>query len=177
MVFSYKKIVELDCKFMLWIARHRRPPFILFFKLMTYSAVGRVWFILGLILSLANQFGYQLIENQSVFLRALFAPLMAWIIGQFIKKHFKRERPFQCIPDYTSLVRAPQNDSFPSLHASSTASFFIALLLLHHPWAYGVGVWALLASFSRLYLGVHFLSDVLSGVLLGVLCGCLIAIN
>ncbi len=174
MFFPYKEIAELDCKIMLWIATHRRVPFTLFLKFITYTAIGRVWFGAAIVLNILNYLNVQLIGQQTIFLRALFAPLLAWIIGNAIKKYFKRKRPFQCISNYTSLVGSPLDDSFPSLHAGSTFSFFVALLLWQHPLAYWIGIWAILASISRLYLGVHFLSDLLGGLLLGVLSGSLI---
>lgn len=170
-MISYKKIAELDCNIMLWIARKRTPSLVLFFKLMTYSAIGRVWFVFAIILNALNYLDIQLIEQQTVFLKALLAPLATWILGKMIKKYFKRKRPFQCIPNYTSLVKSPLNDSFLSLHAGSTFSLFTSLLILQHPLAYWIGIWAILVSFSRLYLGVHFLSDILAGILLGILCG------
>lgn len=174
MTVFYKKVAELDCRFAHWLSSYRRPVVIQFFKLITFTAVGRAWFGVASILYLLNRLGIQWIENQTAFLHALLAPLLAWVLGQGIKKYFKRERPFQCLPNFTSLVGSPRDDSFPSLHAGSTVSFFVALLIVHHPLTSLVGIWAGLASFSRLYLGVHFLSDILGGVLLGILCGSLI---
>jgi undecaprenyl-diphosphatase len=115
--------------------------------------------------------GLQVITGQRLILKAMICTFMTWVIGNIIKKIFKRKRPFQAMPNFESLVYSPKDDSFPSLHTGSTIAFFTALLLLHHPWAWRVGVWAVVVSFSRLYLGVHYLSDILGGVLLGIFCG------
>lgn len=168
------KINVIDCEIILSIASHRKKPVIIFMKLVTYTATGLAWFTLATLFTVLNFFGIQLIEKQSVFLQALFAPLIAWALGHIIKKTFKRLRPFQSIKNFLPLVSSPINDSFPSLHAASTISFFISLMIMQHPFAFFIGIWGALASYSRLYLGVHYLSDIVAGVILGFFCSCLL---
>mgnify|MGYP001595285676 CR=1 FL=1 len=174
MDFSLKKITAIDCKVMLLVARQRTNFLTLFLKLVTYSALGRAWFGVAITLNLLDQRGIQVVKDQTIFLNALLAPLATWLLGLIIKIYFKRRRPFQFMPNFSPLVKSPIDDSFPSLHAASTTAFFVALIILNHPLAPWVGLWSALASFSRLYLGVHFLSDILGGTLLGVLCARLI---
>ncbi|MCQ2332236.1 MAG: phosphatase PAP2 family protein [Paludibacteraceae bacterium] len=67
---------------------------------------------------------------------------------------------------------------FCSAHASNTASIVVFTALLFRNWIYSVlmSTWALLNMWSRIYLGVHYLGDILCGALLGMLIGWLIYI-
>ena len=72
------------------------------------------------------------------------------------------------------LVEKQKDFSFPSGH--SCASFAAATALLGHlPLRIGIGlvILALLVALSRLYVGVHYPSDVLGGILVGIGAGCL----
>lgn len=67
------------------------------------------------------------------------------------------------------ILEKPSDFSFPSGHAQSVTSFFFFLALsLKRPSLFVLaGVLAFLVSLSRLYLGVHYVQDVLGGVALG----------
>lgn len=64
-------------------------------------------------------------------------------------------------------------DSFPSGHAAGAAVVAVLLSLLCGRWWWRVVVWiwAVSVMASRLYLGVHWLSDVVAGAVLGVAVG------
>jgi len=60
---------------------------------------------------------------------------------------------------------------FPSSHAANTfCAAVIVILLLRKPWTRWMLAWALLVSYSRIYLGVHYPGDILAGALLGSAC-------
>jgi len=143
----------------------------LIFIILTYSGKGRVWFSLVLFLFVIDKKGIQFTTKQQLFLYAFYAPLLAFIFGKIIKKIFSRERPSDRIVGFKPLIIPPRCGSFPSSHTAASTSFFITLLILNHPLTLFVGIWAFLISFSRIYLGVHYLSDVIGGLLLGFLCG------
>ena len=60
---------------------------------------------------------------------------------------------------------------FPSSHAANTfCAAILIMLLLRKPWTAWLLAWALLVSYSRIYLGVHYPGDILAGALLGSCC-------
>jgi undecaprenyl-diphosphatase len=101
-------------------------------------------------------------------LAAIGAAGSAALIGVLIFKALKhlshRRRPCQFEPHCWSKVLPPDKFSFPSGHTMTAFSialvegtlFFLAISI----------------GFSRIVLGMHFLSDVLAGVVLGVALGC-----
>ena len=82
-----------------------------------------------------------------------------------------RARPFQSDGSVALLVSSPGDFSFPSGHTG--ASFAAAAVMFFGRsslWGWALALAALIA-FSRLYLYVHYPSDVLAGALLGILTG------
>ena len=102
------------------------------------------------------------------------ATVGAAALGQLVKVLVDRPRPDLVVP----LVQA-EGYSFPSGHATASMAFYLTLGLLAAGWVrrWESRVYVLVAAlgtilligFSRLYLGVHYLSDVLAGYALGAL--------
>lgn len=159
----------LDQKIVLNVQNWRRPFLNRFFVFVTYSGTGKAWFVFALVVNILNFTGIHFVANQAQFLRSMFCPLLAWILGSFAKKIISRDRPSEKIVGYVRLIQSPTCGSFPSSHAASAVAFFAALLMIQHPIAPIVGLWALAVSFSRLYLGVHYLSDIIGGSIIGLL--------
>lgn len=160
---------KIDRDILFFIQRHR-PSFLRrMFLYLTYSGMGQSWWAVALILVILNLLGIRFISQQASFFKAFLAPLLAWILSSALKRVFSRLRPSAADESFITLVKNPTCGSFPSGHTASSFSFFFALLLIHHPAAPWVGVWAGLVSYSRLYLGVHYPSDVMGGIVIGFL--------
>jgi membrane-associated phospholipid phosphatase len=98
--------------------------------------------------------------------RGLAAVAVAYVLNTALKLVVRRRRPeLRGLPP---LIGTPTQLSFPSAHASS--SFAAA-----HAYAplVGAGIYPVAAAMaaSRVYLGVHYPSDILAGALLGTLVG------
>lgn len=91
------------------------------------------------------------------------------LLNTLLKVIFARPRP-----DVFEPLTVVHSYSFPSGHTSTAIAFYglVAMLLWrsgHHGWAILSGLWVLAVAFSRVYLGVHYPSDVLAALALGVI--------
>lgn len=81
----------------------------------------------------------------------------------------RRPRPYQGYPDDLVCVKPEWSPSFPSGHTSMAFSTATSISLQHPHWYVAIPAltWASAVGFSRMYLGVHYPSDVLTGALIG----------
>ena len=99
---------------------------------------------------------------------ALLANLV--LCNLLLKPMIARPRPY-ALREIALLIAAPSDYSFPSGHTSAACAAVTALALCRSRLAVPAGVLAAVIAFSRLYLYVHYPTDVLGGLLVGCLCG------
>ena len=137
-------------------------------KLTLLGEAGAIWIAVAIGLLLTKKY-----RKYGVCLSlALVAGLLICNVG--LKNIVARPRPCW-LESIDLLVKNPRDYSFPSGHTS--ASFAAVTVLFLNRWK---GRWPALAlaggiGFSRMYLYLHFLTDVLGGVATGVFCGWLAA--
>ena len=157
---------ELDGGILLWIQDYLRNPVLtpILKVITTLGNGGAIWILLTLLLLM-------LPKTRKVGCMMMAALLGTLLINNILLKNLvARTRPYEVIEGLTYLVRRPSEYSFPSGHAGS--SFAAACVMLRKlPKRYGIPafVLAVLIALSRLYVGVHYPSDVLFGVISGIL--------
>lgn len=109
-------------------------------------------------------------------LSTLSAMLLGLVITNLtVKPLVARLRPWMVMEELSVLIYSNDMNSFPSGHTCAAFAFAVALCVtLPQKWVKAAAlIAAALMGFSRLYVGVHFPSDVLAGALLGSACGLL----
>lgn len=155
----------MDLNILIWIQNHvvseSLNPIMIFFS----NVWGKgLWGILLAIFLLVNKS-----TRKTALIMLVSLALCAIIVNFMIKPIFARPRPFT-VYELNLLVPEPHGTSFPSGHASSVFSFVWAYFITRKDlWRWLLLGFGVLVSFSRLYLFVHYPSDVLAGIIIGIL--------
>lgn len=154
-----RKIEEKEIQFILWIQNNIRNPIFNFLNISItiFGEAFLYWIVAGFLMFGPfdlQDFGYKLIWS-------LFLELL--IVHIWLKPKINRNRPFEVSNKIIPLGRKPKDRSFPSGHTA--VSFMFALLCFLQSSTVGVFslAFAALIALSRIYLGVHYPTDVLGG--------------
>ena len=132
----------------------------------TLGNMGIIWFALTLILLIIPKTR----PVGKVLVLALIIEIV--VVNLIMKPLIHRPRPYDMNPMVRLLIKPPKDYSFPSGHTSMAFTIVSGLFLMKRE---DLGIAAcILASFiafSRMYLYVHYPTDVLGGIMIGLLSG------
>ena len=162
-------IQQLDERALVWIAEHIRCAVLdPFMKVYTQLGnTGMLFIVLGLLMLFYK-------PTRKAGFSALCAMLIGLIVVNFtIKPLVARDRPWLVIANFVNLVPEHDPNSFPTGHTNAAFAFALAVCMsAPKRWMRIAAVCAaVVMGLSRLYVGVHFPSDVLVGAVIGSLCG------
>lgn len=149
-------------------ALHSRTNNIIVHLITMLGNAGVFWWILSVPFFISK-------GSRFIGLNILMSMFFGLMIGEvLIKNIVGRTRPSELLSQDELIIRSPKHSSFPSGHTSTSISVAVGLMLNCTAviWLPALII-ASLISFSRIYLRVHYFSDVCGGVVVGVACGVL----
>lgn len=159
------RLKRKDEELLLWIQEHMRSESVTgIMKFVTFLG-DRGFFWVTMTLSF---FAFKKTRKMGICM-AIAMLLGAFATNLVLKPLIKRTRPYETIPELKRLIEEQEDKSFPSGH--TTASFAasgVVCMMSSKQWGRATVLLASLIAYSRMYLGVHYLSDVLAGMSVGL---------
>ena len=126
---------------------------------------GTIWIVTALILLLNKKY------RKTGVLAFVSLAICSLAVNIILKPLIQRPRPFTEIANIILLIKTPKDYSFPSGHTA--ASFVMVCVFFRHIKKYFIPVFVtgILIAFSRMYLSVHYPSDILAGLIIGTFSG------
>jgi len=160
--------VYWDNQLLLFAAAHRSAALDAFFRGVTW--LGSLYVLTPLAVLVTTTLLYGRRWREILLLVVGFGGAVLWV--HLAKALLNRPRPTLVEP----LVALPADSSFPSAHTTQSAAFTLCVAFIIHrtipEWQFLAGTIAVAlvaaVAISRIYLRVHFPSDVLGGLVLGV---------
>ncbi len=159
----------MDSSILLWIQETVRNPILnpVFTFITHLGDAGMIWVLMtGVFLVFP--------KTRKIGVCCFFALLTMYIVNNLIIKNaVARIRPYDVMEELEILVKRQVDFSFPSGHTSAgvAATFVICRMVKTKKYWIPVILLAVLIGLSRLYVGVHYPTDVLGGAILGLLYG------
>jgi undecaprenyl-diphosphatase len=158
---------KFDSSVLEWIQKHMKTR--VMDRVMLLSTRlgdwGAVWILYFLMMMTVR-------DMRHTAMALLFCVLACAVVGNFaIKPLFRRTRPCNMPWSRIRSPKYPSDSSFPSCHALTSVA--AAVTICHAGGVLGISsvVVASLISFSRMYLYVHYPSDVIIGAIMGIAAG------
>lgn len=165
-------ITEFDTKFFLWLNGFHNE---FMDSVMLVITNRRTWIPLYLLLLVYLYRNLKRKKLLVIFSIIITVSLADFVTSGLMKPFFERLRP--CYnAELTNLVHVPGKCGgrfgFASSHAANTFSLLGSLLFIlgwKNNWTRFMLVWAVIVSYSRIYVGVHYPADIVVGMLVGFL--------
>ena len=126
------------------------------------GSYGQLWLIVAVVLLIFK-------KTRKTGVAVLVSYIGVLVFGELLLKHLVvRLRPCQIDQAFSMLLTRPQSSSFPSTHSAWAFGAATAIFMNNKKIGLAVFVLAALIAFSRLYLFLHFPTDVLAGAVMGV---------
>lgn len=165
-------IIFADKQLTLWLNSFHTTFADLFFYFSTSTIVWIPLFVMLIWLILLKQGGQGIVTIAFVALVVLFCDQIS---ASIIKPLVERYRPTHdpVLQYMVHLVNGYRGGlyGFCSSHAANTfgVATFIALVMRHRGLSLALYAWALVSCYSRIYVGAHFIGDILVGAVLGMI--------
>jgi membrane-associated phospholipid phosphatase len=160
---------KLDIGILKSIFENRIPGLDIIFIFITNSA-GAIAFGAPIILFLiALKRKIPVLRREALMI--LIPVALSAILANILKYIFDAPRPYE-VYSFIHKLSVGGSPSFPSGHTADAFAFAVAMVMVYRKWyiLIPVFIWAVLVGYSRMYLGVHFPSDVLGGAFIGASC-------
>lgn len=163
------ELQSIDENILLWVQNHLRSEKITpVIKTLTHLGdYGLLWISFSLLLMINK-------KTRKTGAMSLVSISLCFLINNvIIKKFVDRDRPYDVLNELKILIERQPDSSFPSGHAANSLASAIVFYKMFEKKTGKVSI--LLAGFvmalSRVYVGVHYLSDVLVGIGVGIISG------
>lgn len=172
-------LIQFESNILLWIQEYIRSDFLdPIVKFITHSGDhGYLWIALLIILFCIPK------TRKAALIGAVTLILTFVVTNLCLKPLIGRTRPYEVIEGLTRIIGKQSDRSFPSGHTANSMAVGVSLWLvsrkyellgdrkLYFPKSAGwvVLIWSVLVGLSRLYVGVHYPTDVLGGAIVAII--------
>lgn len=158
----YEKILEFDFSVLDFIQSNFANSYMdAVMKVVSSSYFFALWIVIGIILIFIKK---QRLNGISLLCSLSITILLTEFVLKLI---FMRERPFLLNETHALIIAPPFGTSFPSSHTALSFTAAVVLLRVSKPIGISAIAFAALVGFSRMYLYVHFPTDVIAGAIVG----------
>lgn len=159
-------LLEKDGQLLLWLKETFSHPVLdeIMIFISSLGNKGMIWIAIGVLFLL---FGFRNKKWRNRGFLVLFSLLANFLACNVILKPMvDRTRPYYVL-GYDPVISPVGDPSFPSGHTSASFAAATAIYAINKKWGIAAYIFAAVMGFSRLYLGVHFPTDVVLGAILG----------